>query len=139
MPQYLSLKEYASDIHSKKTSMDGLWNNYTLVLLKNITLTERLYHHQVAVCQSNNLSIKLFGTMQLNIIRTGFLGPVMISYHPLIQGESILDISSSYINQQGLLDGVIPLSDKKQVFEHYLHKLLPVYEHMANLCIRDKE
>lgn len=138
MPQYLSLKEYASNIHSQKMNMDSLWNSYTLVLLKNITLTERLYHHQVAVCQSNKLSISLFGTIQLNIERTGFLGPIMISYHPLMLGDSIMEIPSSYINQQGLLDGAIPLSDKKQIFEHYLHKLLPVYEHMANLCLKDK-
>ncbi|MFB0713308.1 hypothetical protein [Buttiauxella noackiae] len=138
MPQYLSLKDYASNIYSQKMNVDSLWNSYTLILLKNITLTERLYHHQVANCQSNKLSISLFGTIQLSIERTGFLGPIMISYHPLIQGASIMDIPSSYINQQGLLDGVISLSDKKQIFEHYLNKLLPVYEHMANLCLKDK-
>lgn len=138
MSQYLSLKEYASNIHNQKNHMDNLWNNYTLVLLKNITLTERLYHHQVAECQSNKLTISLFGTIKLSIVRTGFLGPITIDYQPLTQGDNVMKIPSSYINQQGLLDGEILISDKKQVFEHYLNKLLPVYAYMANLCSKDK-
>lgn len=138
MPQYLSLKEYATNIYNQKLNMDTLWNSYTLVLLKNITLTERVYHHQVAVCQNNKLSISLFGTMQMDIVRTGFLGPIMIEYQPYIQDDSIMEISSSCISQQGVLDGEILLSDRKQVFEHYLHKILPLYEHMANLCLKDK-
>ena len=138
MSQCLSLKEYASNIYNQKRYMDGLWNNYTLVLLKNITLTERVYHHQVAICHSGKLTVSLFETMQMNIVRTGFLGPATIEYQPVIQGDSIIEIPSSCIDHQGVLDGEVSLCDKNKVFEHYLRKILPLYEYMAGLCFKDK-
>ncbi|EJB8472429.1 hypothetical protein HV096_24285 [Citrobacter freundii] len=131
------IKSSASIIHNKKVKMDKYWNTYTMSLLKQIVLTENTYYHQVVPCQNSRLMITLFGSIQFDIIRTSNFGNVTIDYQLHAQGLEHLTIPSSSINEEGLLDGVIPLSDKTKVFEHYLTKLKPLYRTLSEISLQD--
>jgi formate hydrogenlyase regulatory protein HycA len=91
-------------------------------LIKNITKTERVYHHQVIPYQNGSLRIKIFSCVYVNVIRSTYFGLIKIEYQVEAPGLEQIELPPSVIDDDGVLDGVYALKDKSQAFEHYLQK-----------------
>lgn len=119
--------------------MDKLWNAYSMALIKKITATERLYHHQIVPYQKDRLLVKVFGNITINIVRCGTFGAININY--LVESAELgaIDIPSSCIHPRGMLDDDILLSDAEQVFDHYLSKLNIIYNHILQFSAKAEQ
>lgn len=137
MTDMISLDEKAALIHDCKNKMDKLWNVYTMDLLKSITATERLYHHQIVPYQKGHLMINFFGKVGLDIVRSECFGKIRLDYR--IAAEEFKDISlaPAHIDSSGLLDASVPIESRQEVFNHYLRKIEPIYDRMLALSRGD--
>ncbi|WP_438676376.1 hypothetical protein [Silvania sp.] len=130
------LKEKAALINAEKCKMDKLWNIYAMALIKKITASERLYHHQIVPYQKDRLLVRVFGSVHINIIRCGTFGSINIDY--LVESAELgaIEVPSSRLHQNGMLDDDIVLADSEQVFDHYLNKLNLIYNHILQFSAR---
>lgn len=135
----LDLKEKAALISNEKCKMEKLWNAYSMALLTRITATERLYHHQVVPYQKERLRVKVFGNITLTIVRSSTFGAININYLVESPELGIIDIPSSCIDRQGVLDNVISLAEGEQVFDHYLNKLNFIYNSILQCSAQAKQ
>lgn len=132
----ITLAQKTTLIHERKIQMDKLWNSYTIELIKKITATERLYHHEVVPYQSGRLKIRLFGKITLEIIRLDDFGPIRMEYKVSAENIAEIILAPSTIDCQGMLDRVISPGNREQIFEHYLGKIEVIYNHIMSLSLR---
>ena len=128
MNSAISLEEKSILIFNHKNKMDKYWNTYSMELITQITATERLYNHQIQPSEKGRLSVNLFGTVNINIIRSRTFGEVRIDFQFESEEFGGLELQSSSIDAQGNLDYTIPVHDKAGVFAHYLQRLQVVYD-----------
>lgn len=128
-----SLEEKSIQIFNHKNKMDKYWNTYSMELITQITATERLYNHQIQPSEKGRLSVNLFGSVNINIIRSCTFGEVRIDF--LVESDELsdLEIQPSHIDGQGNLDGIISVQDKAGVFAHYLQRLQVIYDSILAL------
>lgn len=137
MTEILPLEKKAALIHDCKNKMDKLWNVYTMDLLKSITATERLYHHQIVPHQRGHLMINFFGKIGLDITRSESFGKIRLDYRLTSEAFSDIAIAPAHIDSEGMLDASVPLACREDVFSHYLKKIEPIYDRMLTLSLRD--
>lgn len=123
-----SLEEKSIQIFNHKNKMDKYWNTYSMELITQITATERLYNHQIQPSEKGRLSVNLFGSVNINIIRSRTFGEVRIDFQVVSDELSDLELQPSHIDAQGNLDGIISVQDKAAVFAHYLQRLQVIYD-----------
>ncbi|EPK7357572.1 hypothetical protein M2O40_000149 [Kluyvera ascorbata] len=123
-----SLEEKSIQIFNHKNKMDKYWNTYSMELITQITATERLYNHQIQPSEKGRLSVNLFGSVNINIIRSRTFGEVRIDFQVVSDELSDLELQPSHIDAQGNLDGIISVQDKAGVFAHYLQRLQVIYD-----------
>lgn len=119
--------------------MDKLWNVYSMALIKKITATERLYHHQIVPYQKDRLLVRVFGSVHINIIRCGTFGAINIDFLVESPELGVIEVPSSCIHPNGKLDDDITLSDSDQVFDHYLNKLNLIYNHILQFSTKAEQ
>lgn len=128
MNSAISLEEKSIQIFNHKNKMDKYWNTYSMELITQITATERLYNHQIQPSEKGRLSVNLFGSVNINIIRSRTFGEVRIDFQVVSDELSDLELQPSHIDAQGNLDGIISVQDKAGVFAHYLQRLQVIYD-----------
>ncbi|QHM73074.1 Formate hydrogenlyase regulatory protein HycA [Mixta intestinalis] len=133
------LAEKAEIINSEKKKMDRLWNAYVMELIKGITSTESLYHHHVVPYQKGQLLVEVFGNVYVKIIRYGTFGSIKVQYQVESEELGPIEIPPTNIYRQGVVDDGILLSDKDQIFEHYLQKLQVIYNHILQYFTKGEE
>lgn len=139
MTNTTTLDKKAALIYTCKNNMDKLWNVYTMDLLKSITATERLYHHQIVPYQKGHLMINFFGKISLDIIRTESFGKIRLDYHITPAEFNDIALPPAHIDSNGMLDASIPVTNREEVFNHYLQKIEPIYDRMLALSRGDAQ
>jgi len=133
------LDTQAALIYQRKVHMDKLWNTYTMDLIQTITASERRYHHQIIPYQQNRLVVKLFGKINIEIVREECFGPIQIAYRVYPQDFASAAVPPSSIDRHGMLDGTTPVGDRQQVFAHYLTKLRLIYDRIIEVSFADEQ
>lgn len=118
----MNIEKKVEAVSHMKSNGDKLWNTYSMSLIKNITKTEKKYHHQIIPYQNGSLKIKLFGCIYIDICRINYFGSIKIEYQIDAPGMKNIELPPSFINDDGILDNTYSLKDESQVFECYLQK-----------------